>query len=163
MSAHYSNMTHFGADDLICYISTHQKDDPEAIAQAEDLMRFVEDQFLVWNRHAPRTRSAWLNDRAEWHAPAGMEQYNWYVPIDTSTAGIMNAFLHLYRATGNPLLLAKAKALADSITRMQNPETGMIPTHWMSEQHRNGHDFWINCHIGTAIWMSEMAKEEEPA
>lgn len=165
-SAHYSNLAHGPADTMIRYIAENQKDDPEAMAQAEELMRYVEDQFVVWGKHAPKNR--WINrywlseNREDWASPSGLEQYNWYVPIDASTAGIMQDFLSLYQANGNPLLLAKACALADSVTRMQNPETGMIPTHWTrTTASEDGGDFWINCHIATANWMLNIAKEVE--
>lgn len=35
----------------------------------------------------------------------------------------------MHKLTGDPLYLEKAKAPANSITRMQNTENGMIPTH----------------------------------
>lgn len=88
-------------------------------------------------------------------------QYNWYVPLDDSTAVIMNAFLQRYKATGKPLLLAKACVLTDSITRVQHIKNGMLPTRWMSEKHRNGDDFWISCMIHTALYMTNMADEVE--
>ena len=78
---------------------------------------------------------------------------------EPSTAVIMATFLSLYSATENPLLLEKACALGDSITRMQNPETGVIPTHWMKEDcTTNLENFWINCHIGTAFRLVELAE-----
>ena len=69
-----------------------------------------------------------------------MEQYYWYVPIDGSASKLIRTYLALYRAEGNPLDLAKAKALGDSMTRVQNPE-GDIPTHWKGESHCS----WWNC------------------
>ncbi len=168
-SAHYTNLSHYPADSMVYYIAENEKDDPESMAQAEDLMRFIEDQFVVWSRHAPRTRRdddpgfrPEFENLPNWHTPCGLEQYNWYVPIDSSTAHIMGAFLRLYKANGNPLLLAKACTLADSITRMQNPGTGMIPTHWMSKTAiQDGGGLWINCLIETAAWMLEIAGETE--
>jgi hypothetical protein len=151
---------------MVFYIAENQKDDPRAIAEAEEVMRFIEDQFVVWHNFAPRNRKdydPWFQkDKSLWHSPAGMEQYNWYVPIDSSTSHIMIAFLRLYKANGNPVLLAKACTLADSITQMQNPETGMIPTHWMRETAiQDGGDFWLNCCIETASLMLEIANETE--
>ena len=70
----------------------------------------------------------------------------------------MRAFLDLYSATKDPLLLEKAKALGDSITRMQNPKNGVIPTHWMAEDcSENLFNFRINCHIGSAFQMLHLA------
>jgi len=165
-SSHYTNLAHSAADAMVRYIAENERDNPGAMAEAEELMRFIEDQFVVWGRHA--TRNRWINrrwisdDKADWHSPAVLEQYGWYVPIDASTAGVMNVFLSLYRANGNPLLLAKACTLADSITRMQNPETGMIPTHWTSKTAiEDGGDLWINCLISTAAMMLEIAEATE--
>lgn len=164
-SAHYSNLSHYPADAMVFYIAENQKDDPEAMAQAEDLMRFIEDQFVVWKNFSPRNRhgyDGWFSTIPEWNSPAGLEQYNWYVPIDASTSHIMIAFLRLYKANGNPLLLAKACTLADSITRMQNPRTGMIPTHWMNKQAiEDGGGLWMNCVIETAGLMLEIANATE--
>ena len=60
------------------------------------------------------------------------------------------------RATGEPELLAKARALGDTITRVQTPE-GRIPTFWT-------HDFlgeqtydWLNCMGSSAATLLELA------
>ena len=169
VSSHYTNLSHYPADAMLYYIVENQKDDPAAIAEAEVLARFIEDQFVIWHKFAPRNRKnldPWFNqynnNKAEWHCPAGMEQYNWYVPIDSSTAHIMIAFLRLYKATGNPVHLAKACTLADSITRIQNPRTGMIPTQWYRKSAiEDGGDFWMNCCIEVAVLMMEIANETE--
>ena len=166
-SAHYSNLSHYPADAMVTYIAENEKDNPEMMAAAEELMRFIEDQFVVWGRHAERNRKGnedWIvsPDKADWHSPAGLEQYSWYVPIDASTAWIMTVFLRLYKANGNPLLLAKACTLADSITRMQNPKTGMIPTHWTKKSSiEDGGYLWLNCVIDTAGCMLEIADATE--
>ncbi len=165
-SSHYSNLSHYPADSMIYYIVENQKDDPAAIAEAEELARFIEDQFVIWHNFAPRNRKdsqvGCVEDKSVWHSPAGMEQYNWHVPIDSSTAHIMGAFLRLYKVNGNPVLLAKACTLADSITQMQNPETGVIPTHWVeADASQTGGWFWLNCCIEVANWMLEIADATE--
>ena len=71
----------------------------------------------------------------------------------------MRAFLDIYGATKNELYLEKARALGDVITRMQDSEKGVIPTHWMSKEcTKELFNFWINCHIGTAFQMLHLAK-----
>ena len=120
-------------------------------------MRYVEDQFVVWGEYAPWNRS--LAPGGTFHSPAALEQYEWYVPIDGSTGAVMRAMLDLHEATGDPLLLEKACALADAITRMQDGESGVIPTHWMSKDPaKDLYNFWINCHIGTAFNMLHLAE-----
>lgn len=162
VSDNYSNLTHIDADDMVMYLANNYADDPKKIKEAEYLMRFIEDQFVVWGEFSP-----WISvnttkecsDISQWHSPAGLEQYNWYVPIDGSATKIMRAFLNLYKANKNPLLMEKACALADSVTRIQNFETGMIPTHWIYKDCNKKIDkwFWINCHIGVANCMFEIA------
>ena len=98
----------------------------------------------------------------KWYSPAGVEQYEWYVPIDASTAKIMNSFRKMYLATKDRLYLEKALALGDMITKMQNKQTGAIPTHWMkADCAENLENFWINCHIASALWLYELSALEE--
>jgi hypothetical protein len=81
------------------------------------------------------------------------------MPIDHSTAYIMEAFLEMYLAKKDERLLEKACTLADMITRMQNEETGLIPTQWMRNTCiEDGGDLWINCMIATAEKMLFMAE-----
>ena len=156
LTANYHNLTHLTADAMISHITKNAADDPAMIALAEELLRYVEDQFVVWGRHAPWNRS--LKEDGFFHSPAALEQYEWYVPIDGSTGAVMCAFLDLYAVTKNQLLLEKACALGDAITRMQDGESGVIPTHWMSrEPAKDLYNFWINCHIGTAFYMLALA------
>ncbi len=151
------NLTHFLADNLISYIVNNHADDPEMVKEAEQLMRYVEDQFVVWGEFAP-WRAFWEND-AKWFSPAGLEQYYWHLPIDSSTAYIASTFMDLYSITKDELMLEKAKALCDSITRMQNKDSGVIPTHWIKEDcAENLENFWINCHIYSANALMKLAK-----
>ena len=157
LSVQYSNLTHYGACALIRYYAQYFADDAEKMACAEDLMRFVEDQFVIWKR-PPVWNGRWTH-LDEWRLPAGLEQYEWYVPIDASTADIMLTFLAMYRAGRGELYLAKAKALADQITRMQQAN-GQIPTHWFSDEWTaKSLNFWLNCHFQAASAMAEMAKK----
>lgn len=158
LSGNYSNLTHLEADKLIKYIAQNMADDPKMIAEAEDLMRFVEDQFVVWGEFAT-WNPHYKEGESYWYSPAGLEQYHWYVPIDASTSRIMDAFLDVYTINKNPLLLEKACALGDSITRMQNSESGIIPTHWMKKDcMTNIENFWFNCQIATGFYMMRLAE-----
>ena len=139
-------------------MASERADEPDTVDKVRELMRFIEDQFVVWGEFAPWSDHHYdMNEK--WISPSGLEQYHWYVPIDSSTADIMLDFLNVYKLTGDELALEKAKALGDSITRMQVEESGVFPTHWMwndcKESLRN---FWFNCHIFTAFAMMELAK-----
>ncbi len=160
LTTNYHNLTHLTADRMISYIAKNMKDDAEMVAVADELMRYVEDQFVVWGRHATWNRS--LRPDGIFQSPAVLEQYEWYVPIDGSTAAVMKAYLDLYKVTKNPLLREKACALGDAITRMQDPVSGVIATHWMSaDPAKDLYNFWINCHIGTAFNMLYIAEALE--
>ena len=157
LTSSYYNLCHKNADRMICYIAEEMSDNPEMMEQAKELMRFVEDQFVVWTDYAPWCK--WHYKEQKWYSPAALEQYLWYVPIDGSAVCIIRPLLKLYEATKNELYLEKAYALGDSMTRMQNPETGVIPTHWMTTDCSTVlYNFWINCHIGSAFIMLELAK-----
>lgn len=151
----YSNLTHCNATALIKYYANNDSDNPDHMAKADDLTRFVEDQFVVWKRPAPWNASGY--DTSLWHTPCGLEQYAWHMPIDASTAQIGSMFLAMYQAGRGELHLAKAMALADSLTRAQQPD-GMIPTHWMTEEFMHGRNFWINCLFASASFLAEIAE-----
>lgn len=160
ISVPYQNLTHFPPNNLIDYITKRLPNDEEMVAEAVDIMRFVEDQFVVWGEH-PDWNQAWgaCECPKPWHYPAGLEQYFCYAPIDSSTATIMTAFSNMYKLKGDRLYLEKAMALADMITRVQNPKTGVVPTFWMGENCAYGYEnFWINCLLYTANAMMNLAE-----
>ena len=129
------------------YIAQYRANEPEMLDIAKELMRFVEDQFVIWKRPYPWKHRTPLGiggyDSSLWHTPAALEQHFWYVPIDASTSSVVNDFNAMYKATGDELYLAKAKALANQLTVMQE-ESGRIPTHWMNTDEARG-NFWFNC------------------
>jgi maltose/maltodextrin transport system substrate-binding protein len=159
VSGNYQNLTHFTANNLIEYVSKNLSDNAEMTAEAVDLMRFVEDQFVVWGEH-PKWN---LNFDGEIrYSPAGLEQYYCYAPIDSSTATIMNGFINMYLLKNDRLYLEKAMALGDSITRAQDPTDGMVPTFWVGENYAYGREnFWINCQLYTATAMMHLAEVTE--
>ena len=147
LSVSYSNLTHYGASSLARHYAKYYSDDENKMKIAQELVRYIEDQFVVWHRPAP-----WNKDSADtslWPTPCALEQYNWYVPIDASAANIIMTFVAMYKAGRGELYLAKARALADTITRVQH-EDGMIPTHWLDKKTLDGDNFWINCMIAAA-------------
>ena len=156
VSLPYENHTHFNTDFVIEYTTKYLSNDEKMVEEAVDLMRFIEDQFVVWGEH-PEWNTGWGADY--WHYPAGLEQYFCYAPIDSSTAAIMNAFLNMYQLKGDRLYLEKAMTLANKITRVQNAETGQIPTFWMGENCEYGYEnFWVNCQLFTANMMMNLAE-----
>lgn len=162
-SSNYVNLTHYGPVGLAKYYAHYHADEPECIELAKELMRFVEDQFVIWDRPYPWNHLAPDDgvpyDTSIWHTPAGLEQYGWYVPIDASTSTILSGFLTLYKAGCGSLYLAKAKALCDQLTIVQH-ENGQIPTHWMNTEDAEK-NFWFNCMFESCEALEAMAEYED--
>lgn len=156
LSVNYSNLTHFGAVALTKYYALYCSEDEHRMHEAEDLMRFIEDQFVVWHLAPPWYDTGREYDPKVWHTPGVLEQYHWYTPIDSSTAAVAGAFLSMYRATGKDLYLAKALCLTDQIVFMQEAD-GKIPTHW-SDCESARKDMWMNCMFASMAILSEMAE-----
>ncbi len=156
LSSHYSNMTHFSTSVIIKDIVNNRSSDPAEVESAKELMRYIEDQFVYWDKPLKYNKSS---NTKEWFYPSAVEQYAWYVPIDSSTASIMSTFINMHKLTKDPLYLEKAKVLGDSITRMQNKENGLIPTHWKTKDCiETGGDLWVNCIISTANRLFDFAE-----
>lgn len=163
LSTNYVNLTHFGATKLAIHFAENYAHDPDKIELAKELMRFCEDQFVIWNRPYPWPHAS--NDGGEpydtsvWHTPCALEQYGWYVPIDDSAASISLGFLSLYKAGCGEIYLAKARALMDQITVMQR-ENGQIPTHWMNTENAEK-NFWFNCMFFSCSVLEEMSRYDD--
>ena len=132
--------------------------DAKALAQARELLRFAEDQFVEWTRpydhnRAPG-RASWGPTIANWQVPAALEQYHCYVPIDASTARLVRTYLALYRAEGSPLDLAKAKALGDTMLRVIRPD-GRLRTFWDNDWGASSD--WTNCQVASALALEDLA------
>ena len=119
-TGNYVNHTQSLANDMLVYIIDNKISEDGMPKKAKTLMNFIEDQFVVWGEFDPRIKKRFGNIDDKWYSPAGLEQYEWYVPIDSSTAKIMNSFRKMYIATGDKLYLEKAIALGNMITKMQN-------------------------------------------
>jgi len=147
LSTNYMNLTHFSATSLAIYFAENTPEDHDKMELAKELMRFTEDQFVIWNRPYPWPHATPDGgkpyDTSLWHTPCALEQYGWYVPIDDSAASVALGFLAMYKAGAGEIYLAKARALMDQITIMQH-ENGQIPTHWMNTEDAEK-NFWFNC------------------
>lgn len=157
----YVNLTKHDACSTAIYLANRFSKDETRLALARDLLRFAEDQFVCWEKPfngmdlPPNTSMLDLN---KWVCPGVLEQYWWYNPIDASAAKLIRTYLALYRAEGKALDLAKAKALGDSLTRVQW-DSGCFPTQWALDEVPEG--IWMNCHIASALALEELARVEE--
>ena len=116
----YQNPTKHNAMDVLLYILDRFPGDAQRLATCRKLLDFAEKRFVVW---AP------LKSRPTWPTPSVLEQYSCFTPIDASAAKMIRAYLAMYRAEGRAEDLAKARALGNTLTRVQKP-SGRIPTFW---------------------------------
>lgn len=174
----YDNMTPHFAASLAITLLRKDRSSPENRAFARDVARFCEDQFVCWElpfdggRRFKAADFARPGDQlnggrwthyvqfANWHAPCGLEQYHFYVPIDSAAAKIIDLWLELYRAEANPLDLQKARALGASIVSMMKPD-GRIPTSWQEKDGGDPACDWPNCMYYTAGTLSRLAEFDE--
>lgn len=156
----YENLTKHDACSTAIYLGRRFAGDDVRLGQMRELLRFAEDQFVCWvpphDGAEFKSRTTWQASKtyAEWVTPCVLEQYGCYWPIDASAAKLIRTYLALYKAEGRSVDLAKAKALGDSMTRMQKPD-GSLPTWWHHHDGRGNN--WLNCMIASANALTMLA------
>ena len=142
----YVNPTKHNAVEAMFEILRRFPGDPARLEQCRRILRFCERRFVCWERPA---------NHPKWDAPSVLEQYSCFLPIDSSASKMIRAYLALWRVTGEPELLAKARALGDTITRVQTPE-GRIPTFWTHDTLGLPLYDWLNCMESSASALLEL-------
>lgn len=149
----YENLTNCTFAPYGAYLLAKETTSDKEMQDALDMIRFSEDQFVCWdylpNQHGVRIH----------FTPCVHEQYKYRTPIDHSASNMAEAWLNLYKHTGNELHLVKAKAMIDNITIMQNISTGMLPTLWCISKGTT----WLNCahrSITMLLIFDELQKEQ---
>jgi hypothetical protein len=128
----YVNLAREQACDVAVLLMSEPQASSERIAQAEELLRFAEDQFVVWS--PVRDPAGWngIGERKKdaaaqnWITPCVLEQYACYLPVARSSAVLINAYLKAYAVTKREVYLAKAKTLANGLIKGQA---------WLAEKH----------------------------
>lgn len=168
----WSNLSKHPACSVAQYLLRRYPGDVRRLEQAESLFRFAEDQFVEWvppyggrgpgdDRIDDGSWACFCRPHSSWATPCALEQYECYFPIDASAAKIIDTALLLWRATDNPDYLAKARALGDTATRMQEPD-GLIRTWWVKGVKRDDSRYhnWLNCLIATGLSLDRLASVE---
>jgi len=153
----YQNLTHCTAGDCMEYLMTKPGQNERDLKACWEIARWAEDQFTRWHSRIEYDADALSAVDSVFSSPFVFEQYSWKNPVDASIAKVANNFMHLYNKTGDKLCLAKAKALVDTLVKIQDPETGTMPTLPNSETKFEQDDIWANCvyySIGTLMRMS---------
>lgn len=146
----YENLTNCTAAPYAAYLLGKEAPDDREVAEAFDLIRFSEDQFVFWNALPDADGIRRIS------TPCVFEQYKYRKPVDSSACNVAEAMLAAYRATGEEIYLAKAKALADNITVNQNAGTGQIATTWDLRKVDSVRTFWINCSLHSVKLLLQM-------
>lgn len=150
----YVNMSREQACDAAVYLLDHRAKDPAAVKQAEELLRFAEDQFVVWENPGPDWKTIFRRDTSAWITPGVLEQYTFYVPIIRSIGIMIGAWHKAYQVTGKPIYEAKAHSLANAITIAQKHWNGEYPT-LLAKTESN---IWLNNTVYAAKAMYELGK-----
>ena len=170
----YHNLTLHSAVSMFLYLCRSSCVSPERLRQAREVLRFAEDQFIVWEQagwagssstNKWRTKEELQIKKWNWfrayHVPCGLEQYRCYVPVDSASAKIARFFLLMYKLEKNPVDLAKARALCDSLTRLQE-KNGRIPTWAQNERNTaNTNLDWFNCMFYSADTLKMLSELQE--
>ena len=174
----WTNLTKHPPASVAMYLLKRFPGDAARLAQTKALVKFSEDQFVEWvppydgkrydssvcRRPDDGSWDYFCRPYAGWETPCALEQYDCYHPIDSSAAKMINAYLALWRATGEREYLDKARALGDSATRMQEDD-GFICTWWVKGVSRTDDRYhtWINCLLATARALDNLARAESEA
>lgn len=144
----YQDLTKDDAVNFAMILLDQSKTNKSYMKEAEELLRFSEDQFVLWNK---------VNK--SWPTPSALEQYFCYTPINASVACMIDGYISAYRATKKSIYLAKAIALANSVTTTQHSD-GRYPTFWRTEdQNSNPDEYdWLNCSSYTVRMMLALNK-----
>lgn len=147
----YENLTNCTAAPYASYLLTGSPD-AEDVRDARELIAMSEDQFVHWDALPGK------NGVREIATPCVFEQHMYRVPVDNSACNMVNAWLDLYDVTGDPLALAKARAMADNLTVVQEVGSGRIPTTWnlRSPSSETRRTFWINCTLSSVETLLRM-------
>ncbi len=138
----YQNLTNCTAAPYASLLLTKEGRTREEVALALDLIRMSEDQFVHWDVPAD---SSGIRPEV---VPNVHEQYKYEMGTVSSAGNVANAMLDYYLLTGDLLYYAKAKALIDRITALQDLRTGWIPSVYRKTRSPYQTDMmyeWINC------------------
>jgi len=154
----YANMSaRAAALYLVLYLEEDGGGDKSKADMAREILRFSEDQFIIWERPAPGLRADLFDPETgrcpqdhwsftstpAWITPSVLEQYGFYLPVGTSGAVALEAYLAAWKTSGSEMDLAKAVSLANNMTYLQMLQgDGGIPTQWVTGY--RGCYGWVN-------------------
>ena len=163
----YKNLSREEPSEFARILLKESEAHPEYIGLAKELLRFAEDQFVVWEPGDPvlsypwfRLDSKWngtvLEGGSDWFIPCALEQYKFYTPIARSSQLMILAYLEMYEVTDESIYHARAVALANALTVAQAYHGGgEIPTHLRRNLPEAN---WLNNGVYPSITLIENAE-----
>lgn len=165
-AAPYVNLAREQACDVAVRLLEREAADSKSVALAEELLRFAEDQFVVWEPPRPEwTELVHMGcnpggNISAWFTPVVLEQYRCYGPVARSIAIMISAWQAAYKVTRKDLYLAKARSLANSLTIAQRFWGGGAYPTWVRSTEGNN---WINNTVHTSRMMLDFAEMQAAA
>ncbi|MCR4921923.1 MAG: LOB domain containing-protein [Bacteroidaceae bacterium] len=151
----YQNLTNCTAAPYADYLYGKPSPTKDDLQDARDLMRLSEDQFVFWDMKPEA-------DGIRKHAtPCVFEQYKYQMSVDASACNVAGGFIACYMATGDEVALAKAVALTNAMTLVQDARSGYIPTLWQRSKSLSADSMWMNCAIHTINHLLRMSRVME--
>jgi len=149
----YKNQSREQACELAMYLfRNHQQ-----MALAEDLVRFAEDQFVIWQDPMfygiKNSKPGYSSP--DWITPSVQEQYVFWEPVGRAAGIMVQTFWAAYEATGNQLYREKALSLANSFPTVQAHWDGDYTTFFA--RHRT--NYWLNSTVYPARVLMQLEQE----
>ena len=157
----YENLTKHDGCDYAIHLLRSAPNDPAKRALALDLLRFAEDQFIMWAQppsERPGKQSAdgvAATKPNRWLLPCVLEQYRCYAPVCASSAKLIRTYLAAYGVTRDRLHLEKARALAATLTRTQ--ANAKAPGRFLTWVMQPSGLMWFNCELLAIEALQELA------
>lgn len=152
--APYENLSREQACDLAMYIFKNKNIDKEMLQLAEELVRFSEDQFVVWEQPRYGTGQNLSRNSENWITPSVQEQYIFWTPVSRSAGIMIDTFWEAYKATGKDIYLAKARSIANALTMVQEAHNGEYPSFFSTLEIEQ----WLNGTVYPAKIMMDLHK-----
>ena len=157
----YENMTKHEACDFALHLFDQKERKPEGLALALELLRYSEDQFVIWAQPPKETPVSQSADGAaggkarKWLLPCVLEQYRCYAPVCASSAKLIRTYLAAWRVTGDRLHLEKARALGATLAQTQSHVKA--PGRYQTWVMLPPGAMWFNCELMAVRAMQELA------
>ena len=129
----YSNLENWAVNETINYLVHYREDDQAYLETSEELNRWVEDQFVIWQEGDSyavgdgHIGNSALRPNLITPTPMVLEQYVCPFPMEAHNGNWLLALLALHRATQKEEYFNKAVAAANAIVRGQQ-ESGAFST-----------------------------------